>query len=175
MRSILLFLIVLVGCNYANEKKTVETVSDTTAAKNSYNIEADRSDSLKLAVKKKAKQIEPLKEEPISEDFIQKAVISRSDSAVNVYQNIRADYRIFGYKSPDTNSKKLLLFSVFTNDVQGNPHNCAYGSYYYSGAMDDMRLKFVKKVGDFVEVALLKDNQPVTQMFLHHKWVEFDD
>ncbi|RZK57302.1 MAG: hypothetical protein EOO87_03320 [Pedobacter sp.] len=175
MRSILLFLIVLTGCNYVDDKKDQETIADTSAAKNSYNIEADKKDTIALKQKLQAKKVEVVNEEPISKDFIQRAVISKSDSTVNVYQNIRADYRIFGYKSPDTNSKKLLLFSVFTNDVEGNPHNCAYGSYYYSGAMDNMRLKFVKKVGDFVEVALLKDNQSVSPMFLHHKWVEFDD
>lgn len=97
------------------------------------------------------------------------------DSSITVYQNIRADYRVFCYKSPDTTSKKMLLFSVFTSDVKDNPYQCVYGSYYYSGAMQDMSMKYVKKTGQFIEAHLLRKNELVTPIYIRKEWVEFEN
>lgn len=54
-----------------------------------------------------------------------------------VVGNIRNDYRVFGYSSPDATSKKLILFSIFTKEVEGNPYKCPLGSYYETAGMKE--------------------------------------
>ena len=75
-----------------------------------------------------------------------KATISKADSIISLTANIRRDPRIFGYQKPDINSKKMILLSVFTKDVEGNPFKCAYGSYYQTSNMKSMDIKFLKNM-----------------------------
>ena len=48
---------------------------------------------------------------------VTKAYVSTQDSSIDLTANIRLDHRFFGYANPDIKSEKLLLFSVFTNDI----------------------------------------------------------
>lgn len=54
----------------------------------------------------KQKYVSPV----INEEAMQRAVVSKADSIFHVYNNMRADYRIIGYESPDTSSKKMVYF-----------------------------------------------------------------
>lgn len=40
------------------------------------------------------------------------------DSTIYLTANMKLDHRIFGYSQPDIKSEKLLLLSVFTNDIE---------------------------------------------------------
>lgn len=106
-------------------------------------------------------------------DNLTKAMVSKADSSITVNANIRLDHRIFGYAAADTNSRKLLLFSVFTDDVEGNPYECPFGSYYDTSGMEDLDLKFVKKEGNFVKADLLKEKKTIGSVFFDKNWVEF--
>ncbi|MBB2148648.1 hypothetical protein [Pedobacter gandavensis] len=175
MNKLLLFfcLLLIFACGDARKKQT-NTTADTLASKAKGHVESGQKDTVQSGPTKKEK---PEAEAPdqINDEMIQKAIVYRSDSSLNMFENIRADYRIFGYQAPDTNSRKLLLVSVFTKDVEGNPYHCDYGSYYYSGAMEDTQIKFVKRTGDFVEANLIKDKVILTPIFFHKSWVEFKD
>ena len=61
--------------------------------------------------------------------------IATNDSIMEIQAFIRKDHRIFGYEKPDKNSAKLIVFSIFTNDVENNPHHCKLGSYYDTTAL----------------------------------------
>lgn len=111
----------------------------------------------------------------ISEEAIQKAVIYRRDSSFHVFNNIRADYRIIGYALPDTNSRKMVLFSVFTSDVEGNLFQCPYGSYYDSAQGDKLVIKYTGERGSFIVANISGENKQPATVYIQKKWVEFDD
>jgi hypothetical protein len=111
----------------------------------------------------------------IYEDDIEKAQISKGDSSFFVYNNIRKDYRIFGYQRPDTNSKRLILFSVFTRDVENNPYKCTYGAYYGSLGMNSIQIKFVADKGSFIIADLIIERKNAAKLYFEKKWIEFVD
>lgn len=166
-----LFLVLIFGCG-DTQKKNNTTLADTSSSANK--VESIQKDSLKPSPTN-TENSEAVVQNEINEASIQKAIVYRSDSSLNMFENIRADYRIFGYQKPDTNSKKLLLVSVFTNDVKDNPYHCEYGAYYSSNAMENTRLKYVRKTGDFIEANLIKDEVILTPIFFQKNWVEFKD
>ena len=104
-------------------------------------------------------------------EFLQKASVG-TDSIIRVVSDIKLDYRIFGFEKPDTNSKKMVLFSVFTPDVENNPYKCPYGSYYGTPPEEDMKIKFTSKVGDYVK-ATIRKNENESAVYFHKDWIEF--
>lgn len=68
----------------------------------------------------------------------------------------------------------MILLSVFTNDVQGNPFNCPLGSYYQTGDMKDMTIKFVLNKGSFIKAKIEKKDSADTQVYILRKWIEFE-
>lgn len=176
MRKLAIFIMLttLFSCESTSNKTAEKTTTDTIKTKTDGVIVA-KPDSIAVKETVKIDSIRNYKDTQMNEEFFQKAVIDLRDSSLNVYQNIRADYRIFGYQKPDTNSKKVIFFSVFTSDVENNPYQCVYGSYYHSGAMADTKIKYVKNNGNFVEAHLIKENQilPAPIYFLKN-WVEFE-
>ena len=111
----------------------------------------------------------------ISEEAMQRAVVSKADSIFHVYNNIRADYRIIGYESPDTNSKKMVLFSVFTSDVEDNPFHCPYGSYYDTGSPIELVVKYTGKQGSFIVASISGGSKKPATIYFEKKWVEFEE
>jgi hypothetical protein len=110
----------------------------------------------------------------INEEAMQRAVISKRDSSFMVYNNIRADYRIIGYQLPDTSSKKMVLFSVFTADVENNPSRCPYGSYYGSPSNEELEIKYTGDQGKFVKAFINNDKGESATIYFPKKWVEFE-
>ena len=106
---------------------------------------------------------------------INRAFISKSDSSIWVGQNKYLDHRIFGYEKPDTSSKRMILISVFSNEVEGNPFNCPLGSYYHSGLIEGMTLKYITTEGQFVKVKVNKTDGPQYVLYIDKKWTEFED
>ena len=103
-----------------------------------------------------------------------KATVSKSDSIIDLVANIRRDHRIFGYIKPDTSSKKMVLLSVFTNDVEGNPFNCTYGSYYQTGDMKNIKIKFLSRNGVYIKAAIIKSDSALQIIYIPKKWIEFE-
>jgi hypothetical protein len=109
-----------------------------------------------------------------SDSDFNKAYISRSDSTIWVAQNKYQDHRIFGYQKPDTSSKRMILISVFTNDVEGNPFKCPLGSYYDTASMEDMTLKYLATEGQFIKVNVIKTDGMHTIVYIEKKWTELE-
>ncbi|RQO74681.1 hypothetical protein DBR43_04660 [Pedobacter sp. KBW06] len=112
--------------------------------------------------------------EAISEDQLNKAEVSMRDSLVRLSANMRLDHRIFGYEKPDTNSRKMILLSIFTSDVKGNPYRCPYGSFYETNEMDGLELRFVLDGDKFIEVNVEKEKAILGKVFIDKKWIEFE-
>ncbi|MEO8149621.1 MAG: hypothetical protein ABI723_18425 [Bacteroidia bacterium] len=108
-----------------------------------------------------------------SGDDITKAYIMKSDSSIFLTANMRLDHRVFGYAQPDIKSKRLLLLSVFTNDVEKNPFGCELGAYYDTGGMENMKLKFQEQSGDFIKAVVIDKSNKKTTVYFEKKWIEF--
>ncbi|MCH5598647.1 hypothetical protein [Niabella ginsengisoli] len=111
-----------------------------------------------------------------SGDNITKAFVflKDGDSTINLTANIRQDYRIFGYAKPDIKSERLLLLSVFTNDVENNPFGCNLGAYYETGGMDELTLKYISTTGNFVKATATDKTSNSTTIYFEKKWIEFE-
>jgi hypothetical protein len=107
------------------------------------------------------------------EEYINKALISKNDSLIWLGVNMKRDHRIFGFEKPDLKSKRLILISIFTNDVENNPFNLPYGAFYDTNDMNGIELKFKGNFGDFAKVELVNKNTKDT-VYFEKKWLEFE-
>lgn len=107
-------------------------------------------------------------------DNLNKLQVTKQDSIVRLYSNIRHDHRIFGYEKADLKSRKKILFSVFTFDVKGNPCNCVFGSFYETSSMKGITMKYVGKEKSFIKVELHEGKAKLGTVYFEKKWVEFE-
>ena len=108
--------------------------------------------------------------ENITKAFI---FLEDGDSTINLTANIRQDHRIFGYAKPDIKSERLLLLSVFTNDVENNPFGCKLGAYYDTGGIKDLTLKYNSTIENFVRATATDKLNKSTTIYFEKKWIEF--
>jgi len=104
-----------------------------------------------------------------------KAFINRKTKSFSLVANIREDHQIFGYAAPDIHAKKLILFSVFTNDVKDNPYYCPLGAYYQTSdlpAGDDIR--FVSASNGFVKLNYVTSSQHATPFYIKQVFASFE-
>ncbi|TKC06095.1 hypothetical protein [Pedobacter frigoris] len=163
---ILAFLLVS-SCFEAGNGRKVSQVDTVVAMKDS----SLRQVSSAQDTTKKGRYVPP----EISEEAMQRAVVSKSDSSFHVYNNIRADYRIIGYELPDTNSRKMVLFSVFTSDVKDNPFHCPYGAYYDSAQQDELVIKYTGEQEFFIKATISENSKKSSTVYFQKKWVEFEE
>ncbi len=101
-----------------------------------------------------------------SDDFKREVVqhyLSSDGSTIKLTANITQDHRIFGYANPDNKSERLLLLSVFTNDVENNPFQCKLAAFYETSGMKDLTLKYISTTKNFVKAnATDKTNKSTT-------------
>lgn len=107
-------------------------------------------------------------------EFLNKIQVSKSDNTMSLYSSMKMECRIFGYQKPNKNSKKMILFSIWTFDVKDNPCNCQFGSYYETSSMG-MELKYLGKEKSFVKATLMKNKKQIAIFYFEKKWIEFVD
>lgn len=110
----------------------------------------------------------------IDKTHIKKATVAKSDSIISLTANIRLDHRIFGYSKPDTSSQKVILFSVFTNDVKSNPYQCPLGAYYQTDDMHNRSIKFVSKQGHFIKANVWDKDSIISTVYFLRQWIKFE-
>lgn len=152
----LLSIFLFIHCRESNSSENILSDSTPVASK----VDCTRQNNEGLGVN--------------SEAEINKAVISKSDSSIFIGQDTYMDHRIFGYERPDINSKKLILFSSFTNDVEGNPFQCPLGAFYSSDLMDELIFKYLATEGQFVKAKLIH-NGAETIVYIERNWVVFSE
>ncbi|MCB9187754.1 MAG: hypothetical protein H6599_00590 [Flavobacteriales bacterium] len=121
------------------------------------------------------KEIQPEQEYKFDAEYSKRAEVS-SDNSIWLYADMAKDYRIFGYASPSTESEKMFLLSVFTDDVEGNPFGCKYGSYYESYGMEDegISLRYVSDTLGFSKIGIRKNMSIVDYAYVESEWLEFE-
>lgn len=137
----------------------------------SCNSKSNKKDNL---LQSKLDSIETANNQSIldSGDNITKAYIFLSDSSFALAADMKKDHRFYGYKKPDVTSKKLILFSIFSNDVDGNPFNLPLGAYYDTRFNDDFSLKYSGEENGFTKVDIVGKKQ---SMYFERKWIIFDE
>ena len=103
-------------------------------------------------------------------------MILKSDSTIVIIANMKLDHRIFGFEKPGLSSKRLILFSIFTNDVKGNPFNCRFGAFYETANLKDQELKYVSLSGRFIKAKLIDENtsRTISYIYIEKKWISFE-
>jgi len=109
------------------------------------------------------------------DESIQKAQVSQKDSSIWITANMRLDHRIFGYAQPDVYSKKMMLISIFTNDVKDNPFQLPYGAYYETNEMNGVKLKYTGAEGSFIKADVFLDGTRKGPVYIEKRWIIFED
>jgi hypothetical protein len=130
-------------------------------------VEINQDSKLETIEKENSKIIEQ------DEEYINKALISKNDSLIWLVANMKRDHRIFGFEKPNIKSKRIILLSIFTNDVENNPFNLPYGAFYDTTNMNGIELKFKENIGDFARIELLNKNAKEI-VYFEKKWLEFE-
>lgn len=110
--------------------------------------------------------------EEIDSQYMEKAFIGK-DSLVRMSANMKKDHRIFGFKNKDIDSEKMILLSIFTNEVKNNPFSCKYGAFYDTVGMMDMKLKYVKTENNFLKIEIIRNGKTIDEVYMLKKWFEF--
>ncbi len=175
-RPILLLIIPLLAFTCEPNTPNADTIVSNTQTDTSGNTQRPTPTGIELS---KLDSIDRANHESVlaSGDNITKAFVplKYGDSSINLIPIIRQDHRIFGYANPDLASEKLLLLSIFTNDVENNPFGCKFGAYYGTGGMENLMLKYLSTTENFVEAVVIdKANQSSSIIYFEKKWIELE-
>jgi len=171
--SMMTICMLAISCVNKNNKTVKTRLPDTSKTDSVAKIKSN--EHISQTKVHKPDTIRNVKATQMNEDAFQKAIISLQDSSLVVYGNIREDYRIFGYEQPDTNSRKLIFFSVFTTDVKGNPYHCPYGAYYSTTDMINSEIKYLSNAGNFIKANFIKDKAVLSPIYILKDWVKFEE
>lgn len=109
----------------------------------------------------------------IDSQHMGKAFIEK-DNSIWITASMKKDHRIFGYKSKNIYSEKMILLSVFTNEVENNPFGCRYGAFYDTNGMKDIKLKYMSTEEDFLKIEIIQDGETIDVVYMLEKWFEFE-
>ena len=171
MRKIILLIIPILFTNCRNNSDIIPVESTKNTFEKGQINESKSDNNIKITENDEAKNIDTTE---INLDAMQKATIDKRDSLIWLKADMKLDHRIFGYKKPDVNSQKLILLSIFTNEVKNNPFNCKYGAFYETSEMGNIKLKFIENIGDYSKIEIITaDNSEIS--FVQNKWIEIND
>lgn len=106
---------------------------------------------------------------------VTKAYVEGENNQIVLWADIKMDHRFYGFEKPDINSKRLILFSIFTNDVEGNPFDLPLGAYYSTADVEEGIFTFISEEKDFVEAEFTDSKGDKTKMYFERKWVVMSD
>ncbi|MGQ7944902.1 hypothetical protein [Flavobacterium sp. WC2509] len=176
MKKIIILVItifVFSSCKNEKELKVIEKPKPDSIEKleidcsGNPKVEKNQDDKLEAIEKENSEIIEQ------DEEYINKAAIEQNDSLIWLTVNMKRDHRIFGFEKPDVKSKRMILLSIFTKDVENNPFNCPYGAFYETSGMKNITLKFKENIGDFAKIEIQKENSKEV-VYFEKKWLEFE-
>jgi len=168
--------------NYGPTKKSDETIERLTekeevVTKTQHIFKSNRILEKDTVVESFAEIEEVEMEPPLNnEKYLPNGIIEK-DSTIWIMATMEKYYKIFVYETPSIKAKKLFLFSVFTKDVEGNPSNCTYGSFYDTSGMDRLKitLKYTSDTLNFMKLAIFQDEIFKDFSYVEKKWLEFDN
>jgi hypothetical protein len=169
--SILLMMLIL-ACQQSNTTKTEDSEKKQVLSTDTIRKEKLAVGPIKLDSLDRANNESVL----ASGNNITKAYVylKGADSTINLTANIKRDHRFFGYSEPNLKSERLILFSIFTNDVKDNPFGCKLGAYYETSGLQSIALKYNATIGDFIKATATDKLNNATTIYFEKKWIEFE-
>ena len=159
--------LLLIACKNNNDDTLKETRSNNVEVKTA---NAEQEDSLIDYLKKLDRE----NSVGIHDTLFLKGQIQKADSLIWITASKYRAHRIIGYELPDVNSKRLIMISGWTNDVQNNPYNLKYGAHYTSDHKDSIYLKLDSFKGEFARVKILSKGKPIDVVYLEKRFLEFE-
>ena len=104
-----------------------------------------------------------------------KLLIDKTDSIASLFANMQSDHNFFGYSQPDSNSTKLILFSIYTNQVKDNPHHCKYGAHYSDTSLEKKHLKFICYSKNYGQFKLMENKKEIAVIYFKNQNFKFDE
>jgi len=171
-KQTLTFCLIILFAACKNKRKDttpIDTISKLTFEKQQ---KIPDSTNITIGTNTQKQKLETLNEDALNKIYIP---LKRSDSSFYLHADIKSDHRIFGYAQPNTNSEKMILFSVFTNEVQNNPFKCKYGAYYeVNMGNQNFRLKYNGKKDEFIIAELTDSLNKKRNIYFEKKWIEIE-
>lgn len=109
----------------------------------------------------------------VAGNHVNKLIISRKDSLIWITSSKYLEHRIFGYEKPNLNSKKMILISCFTADVENNPFELPLGAYYEFDK--NHKAKFLKNEKEFIVTKFILNEKDIENVYFEKKWIEFEN
>ena len=106
---------------------------------------------------------------------INKATVYTNDGHFELTADTQQDHRIIGYKKPDLKSTRLIIFSVFINDVENNPFNCPLGAYYDLTNTKGLKITYQGKKDDFIKTIVKDSLGNKTIVYFEQKDINFTE
>lgn len=148
-----------------NSEQTIKTIDKTQTSEVTVNL------NILDSIEKENNESVVASEANINKPFV---FLKDGDSTIHLTSNKWQDHRIFGYAQPDVKSERLLLLSVFTNDVENNPFGFRLGAYYDTRSMDELTLKYNSTIANFVKATAIDKANNSTTVYFEKKWIAFE-
>jgi len=138
---------------------------------------SEQAPKKKTEVQRKLDSIELVNNQSIidSGNRFTKAYVDLDDKNFVLWADMKMDHRFYGFEKPDLNSQKLILFSIFTNDVDGNPFELPLGAHYSTADIEDGSFTFQGEEDGFVQVEFTDGNGKNNTLYFERKWVSIGD
>ncbi len=99
-------------------------------------------------------------------------IIDKAEKSFNLYMDYENETPlIFGFRSPDVNSEKMICFSSETSDIEDNPHQCSLGAFYETG---ELIVQFIGFEGAFVKLKIETEEKGLQIFYMENKNVRID-
>lgn len=99
-------------------------------------------------------------------------IIDKAEKSFNLYMDYENETPlIFGFRSPDVNSEKMICFSSATSDIEDNPHQCSLGAFYETG---ELIVQFIGFEGAFVKLKIETEEKGLQIFYIENKNVRLD-
>jgi hypothetical protein len=137
-----------------------------------------KSEKLNTEIESKFANLDSIQDEnnkniEIAGNDVNKLIVSRKDSSISITVSKYLDHRIFGYQKPSVKSKKLILISCFTADVENNGFELPLGAYYELDK--NHKIKFLKSESEFITAKFILNGKNRGNVYFEKKWIEFDN
>lgn len=109
-----------------------------------------------------------------SGDKVTKAYVDPETNKIDLWADIKLDHRFYGFEKADVSSKRLILFSIFTDDVENNPFSLPLGSFYSTANVEGGVFKFISEEGNFVKAEHTDKDNNTTTVYFERKWIVLD-
>ena len=103
-----------------------------------------------------------------------RGTIDKNTRLFTVKAALADKYSVIGYAEPDRKSQKMIIFSVYDNEVTDNPMNLPLGAYHETtGLKDGDHIEYDSEAGQFVKLNYIRSNKTITPFYIERGFIKF--